>query len=322
MPSSRRSQLCCNARPCLLILHHWPLLLFVDSVTRSDAFTPLLMNALYTGYARGLNADIRAAQAVGGTPLSLCTAHIVASHNTVTDVLNVPSDTVHAQLEHLLSSDTPDTVIPNAAKIGIVGSTPSVRAVDRLLKHDAFDGPTVLDVTLSGPSGEDIAEPSTIESLTNIMSRVSLVTVRLRDAELLAGMEIPTLDDAQVAVQRISQQGAAAVLLRCGRLPTHFFERESEPPNFALDLLWYEDEMALFEAPFVETNATISGRSSAYLVDLLARLHQGIPLTDAIQASKRRMADTLNAVKSASEERASVRFFDVFGQHESASIPS
>lgn len=289
----------------------------MDSATGSTpSFTPLLINALYTGFARGLNADIRATQAVGGVPLSLCTAHIVASHGVVTDVLTVPSDTVHAQIEHLLSSDTPEHIVPNAAKIGIVGATPSVRAVADLLMHDAFNGPSILDVTLSGPSGEDIAEPATIESLTNIMGHVSLVTVRRRDAELLAGMEIPTLDDAQVAVQRISQQGAGAVLLRCGRLPTHFFEREGEPPNFALDLLWYEGEMALFEAPFVETNASISGRSSAYLIDLLHRLYQGDALTDAIQASKRRLADTLHSIRSVPSPHASPRFFDVFSNHE------
>lgn len=282
----------------------------------SASFAPLLVNALYTGLPRGLNADIRATQAVGGEPLSLCTGHIVASHDVVTDVLNVPSDTVHAQLEHLLSDDTPASVVPNAAKIGIVGATPSVRAVAQLLEHDAFDGPAILDVTLSGPSGEDIAEPQTIESLTNIMNRVSLVTVRLRDAELLAGMEIPTLDDAQVAVQRLSQQGAPAVLLRCGRLPTHFFEREGEPPNFAIDLLWHDGEMALFEAPFVETNTPISGKSSAYLVDLLHRLHQGAALTDAIQAAKRRLADTLHTIRSVDAPRATARFFSAFQDHE------
>lgn len=283
-------------------------------------FAPLLFNALYTGLARGLNADIRATQAVGGVPLSLCTSHIVASHGVVTDVLNVPSDTVHAQIEHLLSSDTPDHIVPNAAKIGIVGATPSVRAVAHLLDHEAFTGPSILDVTLSGPSGEDIAEPSTTESLVNIMNRVSLVSVRRRDAELVAGMEIPTLDDAQVAVQRISQQGASAVLLRCGRLPTHFFEREGEPPNFALDLLWYEGEMALFEAPFVETSASISGRSSAYLVDVLHRLHQGAALTDAVQASKRRLADTLHQVRSVDAAQASPRFFAAFESHEGTPV--
>ncbi|MFO8231312.1 MAG: bifunctional hydroxymethylpyrimidine kinase/phosphomethylpyrimidine kinase [Longimonas sp.] len=288
----------------------------MDSDTgSSSSFAPLLINALYTGLSRGLNADIRATQAVGGLPLSLCTAHIVASHGVVTDVLNVPSDTVHAQIEHVLSPDTPEHITPNAVKVGIVGATPSVRAVAQLLENEAFSGPSILDVTLSGPSGEDIAEPATIESLTNIMGQMSLVTVRRRDAELLASMEIPTLDDAQVAVQRIGQQGASSVLLRCGRLPTHFFEREGEPPNFALDLLWHEGEMALFEAPFVETNTDISGRSSAYLVDLLHRLHQGTSLTDAIQASKRRLADTLHSVRSVAAPHASARFFAAFESH-------
>ena len=293
-----------------------------ESPDSSPPFTPLLLNALYTGTARGLNADIRATQAVGGTPLPVCTAHIVASHNVVTDVLNVPSDSVHAQIEHLLLSDTPESVVPNAAKIGIVGSTPSVGAVDQLLDADSFSGPTILDITLSGNSGEDVAEQATVQALTDRMPRVDVVTVRLRDAELLAGMEIPTLDDAQVAVQRISQQGAQAVLLRCGPLPTHFFEREGEPPNFALDLLCHDGEMALFEAPFVSTEAAIRGRSSAYLIDLLQRLHEEVPLTEAIQASKRRMADTLHTVRNTPVEHASPRFFATFAAHQETPVAS
>ena len=41
-------------------------------------------------------------------------------------------------------------------------------------------------------------------------------------------MEINSLDDAQVAVQRLAKLGAPRVLLRCGALPARFFEGDGE----------------------------------------------------------------------------------------------
>ena len=206
------------------------------------SFNPITVGGLYPGINRGLTADLLAAQALSGSAFPVCTSHVVAGNGIVTDVLNVPTDTVSAQLEHIF-----ETQSPTSAKVGILGATPTV---DCIFDHlTALEGPVVFDLTLSGPSGEDVLGQQGLEAITERLSEPDLVTIRRTDASLVAGMEIPSLDDAQVAAQRLAQQGAERVLIRCGKLPTHFYDQNASPPDYALDLFYDGDDFALFEAP-------------------------------------------------------------------------
>jgi hydroxymethylpyrimidine kinase/phosphomethylpyrimidine kinase len=266
-------------------------------------FSPLVVGALYPGIERGLKADVLATHALGGSAFPVCTSHVVAGRGTVTDVLNVPSDTVSAQLEHLRTTEA-----PTAAKIGIVGASPTVNI---LFDHlQAFDGPIVFDVTLSGPSGEDILEQSGLDALVDRLNEADLVSIRRSDAELLAGMKIPSLDDAQVAVQRIEQQGAHRVLMRCGRIPTHHFDTESGPPDYAVDLYYDGDDFALFEAPYLDGLDGLHGRSSGLLLPLLAHMQDGTAPEEALQNAKGTVTEALHAAQDAEADVRSHTFFD------------
>jgi hydroxymethylpyrimidine kinase/phosphomethylpyrimidine kinase len=262
-----------------------------------------VIGAQYPALERGLTADTLATQGFNATPYTVCTSHVVAGHGTVTDVLEVPSDTVRAQLEHIF-----ETTTPTAAKIGVVGSTASARGIFEMLDQ-YLDGPIVLDLTLSGPSGEDIVEPQTLEIISEHMGAADLVSASLTDAELLARMEIPSLDDAQVAAQRVGQRGASDVLLRCGRLATHHFDTDSEPPNYAVDLYYDGDELAVFEAPFVDGVDDLSGRASGLMMSVLHSLWRGRSLVDALRASKAVVTDALReASQTELPSRSSVFF--------------
>lgn len=255
-------------------------------------FQPIVVGAQYPGISRGLKADILAAQAVRGSALPVCTAHVVAGRGTVTDVLNVPTDTVAAQLEHVFETEQ-----PTAAKIGIIGDAPTV---DRVFEHlESLQGPVVLDLTVSGPSGEDVLGQRGLEALTQCLDIPDLVTLRLRDAALLAGMEIPSLDDAQVAAQRVAQQGAERTLIRCGRLATHHFDTESDPPDYAVDLYFDGSDFAVFEAPFLSNVEALHGASSGLLLPLLRDLQEGETIEPALQRAKGRVSE---AVRAASQE--------------------
>ena len=273
------------------------------STSTSSTFRPIAIGAQYPALERGLTADTLAAQGLGTTPLTVCTSHVVAGHGTVTDVLEVPSDTVSAQLEHIFN-----TAQPNAAKIGVMGSAASASIIfDMLEAH--LDGPIVLDLTLSGPSGEDIAEPETLEIISSRMAVADLVTASLTDATLLAGMEIPSLDDAQVAAQRVGQRGASHVLIRCGRLATHHYETDGEPPNYAVDLFYDGDELAVFEAPFIDGVAGLSGRASGLLISTLHSLWSGRTLLDSLRASKAVITEALREASTTDLPSPSSTFF-------------
>lgn len=265
-------------------------------------FNPIVVGALYPGISRGLTADLLATQTLSGQAFPVCTSHVVAGNGVVTDVLNVPTDTVSAQLEHIF-----ETRSPTSAKIGIIGAAPSV---DRVIDHlHELNGPIVLDLTVSGPSGEDVLGQQGLDAVMDRLSEPDLVTLRLTDASLVAGMEIPSLDDAQVAAQRIAQQGAQRVLLRCGKLPTHFYEEESTPPDYALDLFYDGEDFALFEAPYLNGLDDHHGASSGLLLPLLKHLQDGLDVEPALQKAKGRVSNALRAAQQQRSENQMPTFF-------------
>lgn len=254
------------------------------------SFRPIVVGALYPGISRGVKADLLATQALDGSAHPVCTAHVVAGRGVVTDVLNVPTDTVSAQFEHLAATES-----PTAAKVGVIGDAPTVETTFDHLQ--TLDGPVILDLTLSGPSGEDVLGQQGLDALLDHLDEPDLVTVRKTDASLVAGMEIPSLDDAQVAVQRIAQRGAEQVLLRCGRLPTHFYDNDSSPPDFSVDLYYDGDEIALFEAPYLSGLDNLFGASSGLLLPLLQMMQRGTSLEPALQKAKGRVTEALRAAQ-------------------------
>lgn len=264
-------------------------------------FDPIVVGALYPSIRRGLSADLLATQSLSGTPFPICTAHVVAGDGIVTDILNVPTDTVSAQLEHVFQTKN-----PSAAKVGVIGATPTIATVFDHLR--ALDGPVVYDLTVSGPSGEDVLGQEGLETIMDHLEVPDLVTIRLADASLAAGMEIPSLDDAQVAAQRIAQQGARRVLIRCGKLPTHFYDQEATPPDYALDLYFDGDDFALFEAPYLSEMDELHGASSGLLLPLIKHLQEGVDLEPALQKAKARISEALREAHQASTNQG-VTFF-------------
>ena len=249
-------------------------------------FRPITVSAHYPSIPRGLTADVLAARALGGMAYPVCSTHVVAGRGVVTDVLDVPTDSVSAQLEHLF-----ETEHPTGAKIGVVGHPATVHIVFQHLKEH-LSGPVVLDLTLSGPSGEDLMAPRALDALVEQLAEPDLVMIRRTDAQLVAGMEIPSLDDAQVAAQRIAERGAQRVLLRCGRIPTHHFDPESPPPQYAVDLFFDGSDFALFEAPYLD-RPDVHGASSALSLAVLRGLSHSHPLPEALQSAKAYVTEAL-----------------------------
>ena len=254
--------------------------------------TPLsLVGALYTGSTRGLDADMRATRGLGAEAFPVCTALVMASHGSVTDVTEVPADTVRAQLEHLTS-----TVNPQAMKIGVLGHHQSVEAVFRFA--ESYTGSVVLDFVISGPSGETVLTERGIDTVVSYLGIPDLVLLSRQDAELVSGGEIQSLDDAQVAAQRIQRRGARRVLIKCGVLPVRFFEAvedpggDGHPEAFMTDLYYDGTDFALFEAPVIEGDIP-EGAASMHAVAMTLGLQGGSAPEEAIQRAKQIVTDFL-----------------------------
>lgn len=242
-----------------------------------------VVGALYTVSERGLAADVLAARAVGLAPLPLCTSLVVASGGRVTDVTDVPVDTVEAQLDHLEAAG------PLAgAKLGVMGGPKTVQVVCEAAAR--WNVPVVLDVVASGPSGETVLSARGIDALAERLDVADLVTVSRADAELITGGQIESLDDAQVAAQRVQHRGARRVLIRCGALPYRFYDAASDPGSASTsqnaDLLYDGEDFALFEAPHLG-GVHPDGASSVLALTALRALIDGASVEVALQSAKR-----------------------------------
>lgn len=266
----------------------------------------LTVGALYAGSERGLAADLLAARALGLAPLPICTQLVMAGGGLVTDVTDVPTDTVAAQIEHTLATSPVEGV-----KMGILAGHHTARVVlDAVV---AMGVPTVLDLVASGPSGETVLTAAGIDAVADRLGVATLVTVSRRDAELVTGGEIASLDDAQVAAQRIVGRGARAVVIRCGTLPYRFYdaaddpggdgEAATTPAHLSFDLLYDGEDFALFEAPVLDADA-VEGASSAFALAALAALVEGASLDVALQNAKRFATEALRHAHGATRRLA------------------
>lgn len=243
----------------------------------------LLVGALYAGSERGLAADLLAARATGLAPLPVCTQLVMAGGGRVTDVTDVPTDTVEAQIEHTLATND-----VRAVKIGVLAGHHTARVV--LDAVAALGVPTVLDLVASGPSGETVLTAQGIDVV----------------AELATGGEIASLDDAQVAAQRVVGRGARAVVIRCGTLPYRFYDAADDPgaggtadgdgappsPALSFDLYYDGADFALFEAPLLDESSA-EGASSVFAITALTAITRGDSTEAALQQAKRAATEAL-----------------------------
>ena len=252
-----------------------------------------VVGALYAVSERGLAADVLAARAAGAAPLPICTSIVVASEGVVTDVTDVPVDTVRAQLDHLTATGTVDGV-----KVGILGGPKTVDAVFDAVAE--LDVPVVVDLVASGPSGETVLSARGIDAVADRLSLASLVTVSRADAELVTGGQIESLDDAQVAAQRLHNRGASAVVIRCGSLPYRFYDAADDPGGssgdgtarpLAFDLLYDGDDFSLFEAPLLD-GPMPDGLSSEFTITALMGLMNELSVEHALQRAKRQATES------------------------------
>lgn len=105
----------------------------------------------------------------------------------------------------------------DAVKIGMLGSAPTIDAVDEALATYSFKN-VVLDPVLIC-KGQEFAEAKTVDDAlrAKILPRATMTTPNLFESATLAGMdEITTVEQLKDAAKRIHDQGVPNVLAKAG----------------------------------------------------------------------------------------------------------
>lgn len=228
----------------------------------------------------GIQADLKTFSALGCYGMAAITA-LTAQNTTGVTGVHVPDAAFVAQQIETIFAD----VAVHAVKIGMLAGPDIVAAVAAsLARHRPAH--IVLDPVLVATSGDNLGAPGVVEAMrAHLFPQASLITPNLPEAARLAGMDAPgDVAGLEHLARLLHQQGARAVLVKGGHLQG----------DTADDVLLSEGVVTRFSAPRVETQNT-HGTGCTLSSAIAAHLAHGMPLAEAVQASKLYLNDALRA---------------------------
>ncbi|NJP10891.1 MAG: bifunctional hydroxymethylpyrimidine kinase/phosphomethylpyrimidine kinase [Leptolyngbyaceae cyanobacterium RU_5_1] len=164
-----------------------------------------------SGGGAGIQADLRtfAFHKVHGTSAITC----VTAQNTlgVTRVDGLPSDAIAAQIAAVVSD-----IGVQAVKTGMLLNQAIIATVVEQIGALNLQNLVVDPVMVSRTGSQLIADEAIATLRSALIPLATVLTPNRYEAQILAGLEIHTLADMQVAAQRIYQLGARSVLVKGG----------------------------------------------------------------------------------------------------------
>lgn len=223
-----------------------------------------------SGGGAGIQADIKAMSANGVFAMSVITAITAQNTEEVTDVFEVPSSVIAAQIDAVF-----DDFEIAAVKTGMLSSAPIVETVAKMLKpQQVFN--LVVDPVMISKSGHTLLNPDAIEAVKKqLFPMALLVTPNVHEAQQLSGIRITSLAEARRAAKVIHGFGCKHVLIKGGHL---LDER-------ATDLLYDGRFFNVFKGDFIDTSHT-HGTGCTFASALAAQLARGRSVVDAVQSAK------------------------------------
>ena len=164
---------------------------------------------------------------------------------------------------------------PAAAKTGMLFSAESVSAVAKFFKNK--NCPLIVDPILISTSGAKLLEAKALKIFQEkLLPLAALVTPNLGEAEILAGLEISSVEEMRQAARKIHSCFGCAVLVKGGHLKN---SRE------AIDIFFDGKAELLLSAPFVKGLRT-HGTGCTYSAAICAALALGHDRPRAVEIGK------------------------------------
>jgi hydroxymethylpyrimidine/phosphomethylpyrimidine kinase len=223
-----------------------------------------------SGGGAGIQADIKAIQANGAFALSVLTSITAQNTKTVVAAFDLPLRVIEAQIRAVF-----DDFSISAVKTGMLSSKGIVQRVAQLLKELRVQN-LVVDPVMVSKNGYPLLKPEAIAMMkTELFPLAALVTPNVHEAEILTGMKIRTVAEAEEAARKIHPLGCRAVLIKGG----HLLEERG------CDLLFDGSGTILFRADFIESQNT-HGTGCTYSAAIAAQMASGKRLKQAVQEAK------------------------------------
>ena len=188
--------------------------------------TALTIAGSDSGGGAGIQADIKTMMANGVYAMSAITALTAQNTTKVADIMEVTPQFLAEQLDCIFTDIRPDAV-----KTGMVVSADLIRTIaGKLTEYQAEN--IVVDPVMVSTSGARLISEEAIETLKEkLFPLATVITPNIPEAEVLADMEIETVQDMEKAAEVIGTRYGCSVLLKGGH-----------QKNDASDLLWQKDK--------------------------------------------------------------------------------
>jgi hydroxymethylpyrimidine/phosphomethylpyrimidine kinase len=225
----------------------------------------------------GIQADLKTFSALGVYGLTAVTCVVAETPGRVSKIEGVSAALVRDQIEVLLRS------FPVAAiKTGLLFSAEIVVEVARTLRAHP-SRPLVIDPVMVATSGDALLQNDAIEIYEReLFPLAALITPNLAEAARLSGKPIQDLPGMRAAGGLLTKKYGVPVLLKGGHLSG----------DSAIDLLFSEDGVAEFSAPFYRGVAT-HGTGCTYSAAIAAGLAARSTLPAAIRHAKKFVSATI-----------------------------
>jgi hydroxymethylpyrimidine kinase/phosphomethylpyrimidine kinase len=162
-----------------------------------------------------------------------------------------------------------------AVKTGMLPTAESVQEIARFIRQRATPV-VVVDPVLRSTSGFDLVDRAAIDSLvTQLFPLASLITPNRLEAEVISGIQIEDMLQAERAGEVILKTGARAVLITGGNANS----------ESSVDLLIDKDGSTPFMSEHIDSKNT-HGTGCTFASGLACLMAQGRPLRDAIPIAK------------------------------------
>ena len=230
----------------------------------------------------GIQADLKTFSALGVYGLTAVTCIVAEIPGKVSRIEAVSAKIVAEQIDVLAKS------FPIAAiKTGLLCSAEIVSAVAKTIpnldKMSVTRIPVVIDPVFVATGGDPLLEPAAIESYEKeLFPLATLITPNLDEAERLVGTKINDRESMHEAGKELQKRFGTGILLKGGHLAG----------EHAVDLLFTNDKVVEFSAPFVHGVAT-HGTGCTYSAAITAGLAKGLSLEQAISEAKKFVTEAI-----------------------------
>jgi len=223
-----------------------------------------------SGGGAGIQQDLKTFQAFGVWGMSAITAVTVQNTIGVSGFVELPPETVAAQIEAVTSDIGVD-----AAKTGMLASAAIIEAV-AVAVRDAEIERLVVDPVFISKHGDPLLRPDAVAALRReIIPLAFVVTPNAHEAGELIGGEVRTRVEQAEAARAILTLGARAVLVKGGHV---------EGPE-AVDVLATQDAVVEIAGPRIDSPNT-HGTGCMLSAAIAAGLAKGSHLETAVRDAK------------------------------------